>query len=494
MELSDGKEQLSDDLEKEGLLAMKKIGAFMGSNGDPSVMDSFKEPPSISMLLLVTAGLGLVAYIISELSNYYEIKRHWTHYRCMPSIAPFAKFYGYDLAETMNFCVGQSVREHAPGVIDPIYKGINVVTGVVDGVYDKVVSIEGGVANLLQGFETFMINFTNSFRLLGVRVRMAFVRIKDIFARVYGVFIAFAYAAISAITFGENLICNPLVTFLGTIAGVDICCFAPETPVRMADGSARPISAIQIGDRLAGGSEVTTTYLFDGSTTPMVRIHGIHVSTNHYLRGPGGAMIPAGAHPAAVSAEKLSRLWCLATTNNRIPIVTNTMSTAEFADYEESSDPAVIAEAQRVAEQQLNNGSAGPTVPDYSLGLDPTLLVFMKHGVWKSLQHVQIGDVLMGGSHVTGIIREVCENQCVSPGGHYVSAAQLVHYGDQWVRAVHIWPRAEGRVSVLYHLMVSSGTYITVGGDGEVFNVRDYAEVASLDIQAPYDRDLEVTQ
>ena len=490
MELSDGKQQLTDELEKEALLAMKKIGAFMGSNGDPAVMNSFKEPPSIFLLGLITGGLGIAAYIVAELANYFEIKHHWSHYQCMPSVAPFAKFYGHDLAETLNFCTAQAVKEHAPGVINPIYKGINEVTGIVDGVYDKVVSIEGGVMGLLKGFESFVINFVNSFRLLGVRVRMSFVRIKDIFARIYGIFIAFAYAAISAITFGENLICNPLVVFLGTIAGVDICCFAPETPVRMADGSVKPISQIKIGDMLyTYDTEVTTTYLFDGAQTKMVRIHGVHVSANHYLLGPTGRMVRAGDHPAAVPAESLSRLWCIATTSNKIPIVTNMNTTAIYADYEESSDPGVIAEAQRVAESWLNNGVTGPTVPDYSLGLDPTLQVFMKHGVWKPLNQVAVGDELMDGSHVTGLIREVCEIQCKTPGGHYVSAAQLVQHGGAWVRAISLWPTVQAATDILYHIMTDKGLKagITVGGDGEVFNVRDYAEVTSLDMQDPYD-------
>ena len=78
----------------------------------------------------------------------------------------------------------------------------------------------------------------------------------------------------------------------------------------------------------------------------------------------------------------------------------------------------------------------------------------------------------------------------MSPGGHYVSAAQLIGHGDKWVRAAHIWPAIPVRQSILYHVMLSVDTGFTVGGDGEVFNVRDYAEITALDIQKPYDRDI----
>ena len=240
--------QIDETLLGESIDLSNRMNAYLGSKGNPTVMSSFVKPPSYLVLGLITGVLLAAAYVILLISNYYEIKQNWDTYRCMPSVAPFASFYGYNLSENMNFCISQSVKEHAPGVINPIYAGINQVTGVVDGVFDKVSSIESGVSSLLSGFQTFVVNFINSFNLIGTRVRMSLIRIKDIFARIYGLFIAFAYAGISAITFGENLVCNPLVVFLGTITGVDICCFAPDTQIAMADGSRQPIAAIRMGD------------------------------------------------------------------------------------------------------------------------------------------------------------------------------------------------------------------------------------------------------
>jgi len=481
--------QVPVDLLRQSVYISEQVNAYMGTQGNPAVMRSFVQPPSYLTLGLITVGLLAVAYVILLISNYYEIKQNWAEYRCMPSVAPFASFYGYNLSENMNFCISQSVKEHSPGVIDPIYAGINKVTGVVDGVFDKVASIESGVGSLLSGFQSFIVNFVNSFNLLGTRVRMSLIRIKDIFARIYGLFIAFAYAGISAITFGENLVCNPLVVFLGTITGVDICCFAPDTLIAMADGSRQPIAAIRMGDVLAGGSEVTSTYLFEGKETPMVSIDGIHVSGNHYLVGPSGSMIQAAAHPSAVSVASLDRLWCLGTSDNRIPIVNNKGRVMTFADYEESEEDDVVAAAQAISERTLNgpHGEKGPTVSDYSLGLDPTFQVHLRNGSWVPLRLVKIGDALMGGGTVIGLIEEVCDLQCRTPAGHRVSAAQLVLYEGKWVRAAHIFKTVESKQSILSHLMVTNNASIIVGGDGEVLQVRDYAEVTSLDIQAPYD-------
>jgi hypothetical protein len=161
------------------------------------------------------------------------------------------------------------------------------------------------------------------------------------------------------------------------------------------------------------------------------------------------------------------------------------------ADYEESSAPAVIAAAQRAAETVLT-GSYGATVADYSLGLDPTLRVLMRNLTWKPLASVQIGDELLGGGVVTGTVSEVCESQYLTPAGHYVSGAQLV-YRDRWVRAANCgWPAVAPTNETLIHLFVTTNLF-TVGGDDEIILVRDYAEVDSDAVQAPYDRAMSKT-
>lgn len=480
--------QIPQPLLQELVRNLAEANAAVTSHNDPAVLQSFVRPPSITTLVLITIGLLLVSMVAAQISNYREIRANWSHYRCDPSIAPFAEFYGYNLSENLNFCTAEAVREHAGGVITPIYQGIDKITGVVDGVYNQVESIANGVGTLLKGLRDFITNFINSMGLIGTRIRMAFIRMKDIFARVYGLFIAFAYAAVSAITFGENLVCNPLVVFLGTITGVDVCCFAPDTAIIMVDGSTKPITQVRIGDELRDGAVVESTYMFSGDDTKMKRLSGVHVSANHYVLA-GGRMIQVGDHPGAVDAESLPRLWCLGTSTHRIPILSGGKHLV-FADYEESSDPAVIAETQRIAEMELNkmDRTAGPTVSDYGLGLDPSFCVNLSNGSWCPITQVRIDTELMGGGIVKGVIQELCETQVKTPGGHWISAAQLILHEGKWQRAANIWPHnVKERETIMYHLMVTANASITIRAEDEVFLVRDYAEVTSLAVQAPYD-------
>ncbi len=484
--------QLSEDLTKEAVRTLQKVGAYIGSKGDPVVMESFKAPPSMMMLLGISVILLFGVWIVSEFGKYQEITKNWSHYRCDPAVMPFAKFYGHDLGETMNFCIGESVREHAPGVINPIYSAINEVSAVVDGVYTKAEAMEGGIMGLLKGFESFVLEFANSFRLIGSRVQMSLVRIKDIFGRVYGTFIAFAYAGISAITFGTNLVNNPLVTFVD-----DIGCFPAGTSIAMADGTLQWITDVTIGDKLSDGSTVTSTYRFDGSRTKMVSIDGIVVSGNHYLwNAEQNQGIRADEYEGATPTSSWPHMFCLATTSHRIPVYSPvSQKTYTFVDYEESSDPHVIAAAQRVAEMSLNGQAICNPVMDYSLGLDTRLRVTLSDGSDIPLTRLRVGDYLANGARVFGLIREQCDSLVVDPEtGMFFSAAQLLFDMETnlWVRAKYLFPSVVGPENHLHrqlvHVMLSDNRVLIVHTeDGKEYSLRDYAEVHVSDVQAPYD-------
>lgn len=452
------------------------------------------SPPSTFATILLALFLTVVAWIIAELSNYVEIQQNWATYRCSPSVMPFSRFYGHDLSETMRFCTSEAVREHAPGVIDPIYQGINKVTGVVEGVYDRVEDVAGGITDLLSGFEKFVVGFFNSFRLIGTRVRMTFIRMKGIFDRVYGVFLAFSFAAISAITFGQNMVCNPLVTFMGEITGVDTCCFAPDTPIRMADGTTKAIQHARIGDLLFGKIEVSGLFEFDGTDVPMVNLQkDVCVSANHCVL-LDGRWIQAGNHPSAKpSAISYPRIYCLnVKKGNRFCV-----EGMWFTDYEETDTESVIAESKRIAEQMLNGHSykadSHSIIPGYTLGFDSNMKVAMEDGSWKPIDKIKIGDRLQDSDEVMGVVVERVDASttcCVPSSKHHrvrVGSSQMVWSGREWIRVGNRLPieTSEDGHLLLYHLFVRDNIPFRVGCDNYSFIVRDYVEVSEA--QQPFD-------
>ena len=465
--------------------------AMVVAGADPAALARFKEPPSLFILIGITLVLVVIGWILTAVANWAEITNNWPKYKCMPSVMPFAKFYGYDLDETMNFCIGEAVKEHSPGVITPIYTGIAKVMNTVDGVYDQAKTISGGVKKLLSGFEKFLMQFANSFRLIGTRIRISLVKIRDIFDRIYGMFTSFALAGVSAITFGSNLMCNPIVTFIGTIAGVDVCCFAKDTIVELENGMRISIQRVRLGDVLRDGGVVTSTFEFDGSRTEMVRIHGVHVSGNHCLQHED-SYIEARNHPCAILAEKVDRLYCLSTTTNKIAVVYRHLNGMHegyltFTDYEESCEPAVIREAQASAEAILNPHKRSFTyVSNFSLGIDPTAYLTLDTHE-KRLGDVIIGDRLSCRSTVVGVIRELCDHCVRSRSGIIMSAAQLVNVDGLWQRALVVFEPVVGS-HVLTQVITDSNRGFRIRKGAETLFFRDYMEVHSKTVQSPYDK------
>lgn len=482
-----------DDLSR-GVRQLEVLGAKL-AGGTPA---TYTDPPSPLLLLVLTGLLAGILAVFFAFAEYNEIRANWPEYRCSPSVMPFSKFYGYDLNENINFCMQQAVKEHAPGVVEPIYKAIGGVATVIDGVFTKAEAVEGGVSSLLAGFETFVSNFLNSMRLVGTRMRMSVVRIRDIFTRIHGVFIAFAYAGISALTFGENLACNPLVSFMGTVAGVDVCCFVPDTWVLRESGRPARIDSLHIGDRLAGGIRVCSTYRFNGRHTPMRQIGGVRLSAGHYVKSSiTGQMIPAGEHPLAIPILPEPELICLATDTHRIPIYDPTDGMVlDCADYEESSDVEVCAAAQRAAEEALNGpGNAETPMSDYCLGLDGVALQIQIKGCkWIPLSDVRIGMELATGGIVAGVIQEECLLLTEVEPGVVISAAQLLLSGEtgRWRRAGRMWPRRTEMATtprILTHLLIAGGdhSFLVRTPEGRRFLVRDYCEVEDNCVQTPFD-------
>ena len=485
--------QISFDSLQAALRANEMWMTSMGSAADPGLLDTFHVPFSPLIAIGLTLLFICIVAILVAMNSYKIIKANWATYRCHPEVTPFASFYGYNLKETMNFCVGELVKEHAPGVINPIYKAVEEVMGVVDGVYDEAVAIEGEVTGLLSGFEAFVVNFMNSMRLVGTQIRMSAIRIKDIFGRLYGSFFSIVFAGISAITFGSNLVCNPLIVFIAGLAGSDICCFHPDTLIVMNDGTPKRICEIKIGESLEDDVIVTSVYEFNGSETAMVSIYGIQVSGNHYIRS-AGRMIRADRHPAAVPCSSYKRIFCLGTNRNTIPVLNYLGLTEVFADYEESEEPAVIYKTQQTAERLLNGPfrEPGPPVDDYSLGIDPTALVLMGSGAWKPLYYIQIGDVLAPDQNVvSATITEYCRFACRTPDNILMSSAQLVQDGSHWKRSAYVFGSREHGTFVMRHLFVSKGCFIIRATAGtRLYKVRDYREVDSPEMQTPYDEAL----
>ena len=454
-------------------------------NSEPTMsLTEWSEGYTTNMIKLVIMTIVFIVTIVLlfTVGNIQEIAKNFPRYRCNPLIMPFAANFGYDTQENFNYCLTSIFNVKAAEIFTPIYGILGQFTNVLTLVMNVALGIRKLFSNFLLGINNFIRNVRDRIQGLLFNVRMSFLKMNNLMGRVYGTMYAVIWMGTSAMTAGLNVGDNDLVRFLMEF------CFAPNTPIEMADGSFRPISALKIGDTLATvGNEnprVTSVFRFAGDKTPMVQIADVVLSAAHYIQSPTGWTI-AEKHPDALTVASIPELVCLNVSGHTFRAG---LSGQIVADYDEHESDDVVRKTQIYAMKHLN-GFAGTNgaAEDYSLGLHGDTEVSMANGKWKKLSEVKIGDIVWNSGRVLGVVQEECE-EVVEIHGTKVSSAQTVFDGKQmqWIRAFSASAAKVIEVpDVFYNLITERCSTMKVRGTAEFF-VRDYREIADPDMEAEY--------
>jgi len=434
---------------------------------------------TIIKMLIMTVVFIVCLVLLFTLGNIQEIAKNFPRYRCNPIIMPFASNFGYDTQENFNYCLTSIFNMKAAEIFTPIYAILGTFTDIITQIMNVALGLRKLFSNFLLGINNFMRNVKDRIQGLLFNVRMSFLKINNLMGRVYGTMYAVIWMGTSALTAGMNVSENDLVKFLLEF------CFAPNTPVKLNDGSYVPISELKIGDRLASVNgqvpRVTSVFRFKGDNTPMVRIADVHVSAAHYVFKNGGWLM-AAQHPDAIGAESIPELVCLNVSTHEFRIGEKNLL---VADYDEHETAEVVQKTQEYAMKHLNNRtSPKDSVEDYSLGMDGSVKIRMDDNTWKSLNEIKIGESVWNSGEVLGIVSEKCED-VVDIHGFAFSAAQTVFDGLNWVRALH-YSTTERESAILYNLITQRcGTIQVRCGDIQLF-VRDYREIADPAMEDEY--------
>jgi len=431
------------------------------------------------LVLMTIVFIIILAYVFAG-GYLADITNNWPKYRCNPMIMPFASLFGFDASENFNFCMKNIFNSSVGAVLGPIYGLMSSFTDIAGTISNSANSFRYLIANLLHGMERLMNSYRDKFQGLLFAIRMSYVKMLNLMGRLYGTFYAVIFMGLSGLKAADNVANNDLVKFLLEF------CFDPQTPVKMADGSVKTLENIVIGDKLqiVDGIEpiVTSVFRFNGSKTPMVRIVDTLVSSEHFVLHDG-VWIKAGSHPLAVLANSIPELVCLNTSTHVVEI-----NGLTFSDYDESDDLAITTSTQQMAEKFLNGGIYDTSVEStsfYDLGIDPKIPIVLKNGLTKPLHDIRLGDELIGGGRVMGLVQEQCKWTTTLPSGYVVSASQLVwdSVANFWRRAGLLYPdKCVKKPIVLYQLTTSDNRIESVD-----FIFRDYREVNEPDMESLYE-------
>lgn len=437
---------------------------------------------SLVKCMLLSAVFLTALVLMFTLGNLNEISKNFPRYRCNPLVIPFASQFGYDTNENFNFCLSTIFDSKAAEIFGPIYQLLAGFVGLTKTIVDVALGIRKLFSNFLLGVNSFVQSVRDRIQTLMFNIRMSFLKLNHLMGRVYGTMYAVVWMGTSAMTAGFNISDNSLVQFLFEF------CFDPETPLQLADGTFIPIKDARIGMKLQPTQanptpEITSVFEFDGSKTPMVRLHDIVMSSEHYVNYKS-AWIPAKDHPDAEPSPSVPRLFCLNVTGHEFTVGNTGLV---VADYDEHSTPDVIQKTQAFAESCLNGCSKSIKRTDatYELGLDPHIEICMADNTWKQFENIQVGDNVWNAGPVLGIVYESV-SQTIVYNSVQMSPAQLVFDEKQ-----RIWKRnfdsKAGPGAILKQLITQNGSAIRIRSqNGDEMYVRDYREVAHPDMESAY--------
>ena len=186
-------------------------------------------------------------------------------------------------------------------------------------------------------------------------------------------------------------------------------CFDRATTIRLADGDGvKNICDVCLGDVLEDGGRVTATLKLSSAGEDMYVIDDVVVSGTHSIQ-LDGVWVRVCDHPDAVRVTSYTDpfLYCLNTTTKQIPV--NNSLFIDWDEVDEATEKKLRAAVEDVAVFDDQSGwteDAKAFVHRYfDDGFETHAVVELRDGGARRIGEVEIGDVLVGGSVVYGLVR-----------------------------------------------------------------------------------------
>ena len=336
-----------------------------------------------------------------------------------------------------------------------------------------IASLGGGINVVFQEFTERISNFF-------FKLRLSAIHIKTLIGRMYAILFSVMYMGLSGIT-GITTFTN---TFLFSF--LNVFCFPGNTLINIEGKGQTQIKDIKIGDIISSSkSKVTATFRFFSKGQPMVRLKNITVSTNHYVMYLGQP-IKAGNHPDAIKLSDWNSdepLYCLNTSDNHILI-----DNFDFLDYDETSDGD--KDTMNFIEGKINSTIIDTEYKfkEYCSAINEETIIKTTDGN-KKAKDIKIGDKLVTGGEVVGLIRREVMEVCELENGLITTPSTLYWNSEfnKWERFGERFNFREEHNEMVSFIIVPNSQIELEDG----LRVRDYMELCSPDSEIHYSKYLE---
>ena len=439
---------------------------------------------SFNNALFVLIFIIIIEFILTfganKLFDVRNVKNNWAEERCSPLIMPFASIFGFNTKENFEFCMGKIFNTHSMPFFGSIGQMFSHFTGLLTMIFDSISTLRNIIASLGGGINVVFQEFTERISNFFFKLRLSAIHIKTLIGRMYAILFSVMYMGLSGIT-GITTFTNAfLFSFL------NVFCFPGNTLINIEGKGQTQIKDIKIGDIISSSkSKVTATFRFFSKGQPMVRLKNITVSTNHYVMYLGQP-IKAGNHPDAIKLSDWNSdepLYCLNTSDNHILI-----DNFDFLDYDETSDGD--KDTMNFIEGKINSTIIDTEYKfkEYCSAINEETIIKTTDGN-KKAKDIKIGDKLVTGGEVVGLIRREVMEVCELENGLITTPSTLYWNSEfnKWERFGERFNFREEHNEMVSFIIVPNSQIELEDG----LRVRDYMELCSPDSEIHYSKYLE---
>jgi len=498
----------------------------------------------IIVCLVLTLGLAYV-YVDSRRA---EITKNWKTYRMNPFVlfmGPLFKpaedprsrlqFGADNFIEVIRIFIDKLLAV----ALKPVFQMFNAVSDAVNVTSNGLFNIKALMSKLLSGFNQMIDVFQRRFNMVGHELRMTFVKLFNAMEKTWATTAASIYAGLSTISAMMNVMrlmitiaitiliilvvlvfwfffalwpLIPLIVLGGVMVGdvasklnvpndaagavSSIACFAPDTPICVHGPGGRtiPIRDIKPGLILRSGATVDGVIHFTNTSEPVYNLWGTRVTGSHIVYDPiRGAVQVAQHHEAVLTRDPVPDVYCLLTSDRKIPILTS-KGVQDFADWEEldADDDEALRSWHAYVVQTLNGRDAKVPEPrhlEVEAGLSGAVRVKTPQGL------IPVANLRPGST----VLDKTGKDTVVTGVVHWQGAVTAVPRGDGFMSTgcweyETRWKQPEDTADPLetdwYHLFTEEGTVMLEGS----VSIRDFSDVGSVALEATYESVLQRVQ
>ena len=260
-----------------------------------------------------------------------NIKKNWPIWKCNPIIMPLAGQFGHDEFTNFTECIQSMQTNYMDYLLGPINVDLSAITQLgtmftdgLQGSFEILTSLQNLLAAIFE-------NIYGVFYLVIIEFQKMVINIKDIFAKIGGMFTILSYLLEGLGITIASLRHSPVGE------AVEAACFDPNTKIQLINNEVVAMKDIKLNSKLKNGSIVRSVMKINNLDSKqnirenMYEIPGGEINETIYVTGSHliyDDMIKQfievrhlrGSNPSVVSDKNCGELCCLITSDHTIPI------------------------------------------------------------------------------------------------------------------------------------------------------------------------------